>query len=142
MALGVVYFFMAKFAVPRLSGIVQSRDTAIASDVNAAEHFKNLATSANAEFDKRAANTRAQAFSVVGEASKDATALYERGIADTEADLKKHIEASEKEISIAKDKTLKELNTNISAYVNEVVEKIADIKLEKTQVEKLLKTGS
>ncbi len=140
--LGVVYFFLSKLAVPKLSKVIESRETAIASDVNAAEHFKNTAQQVNGEFEARTASSRADAFTITTEATKRGIALYEKNMNETDAQLKKDIEASEKEVNLAKEKAIAELNANILAYVNEIVEKVAGIKIEKAKVEKLLKTGS
>ncbi len=135
---GIVYFFVSKFAAPKLGGIIELRENTIASDVNAAESFKNDAVSINSEFEKKSAASRAEAMSIISAASKSANSLYDKGISDTEGELKKHIDASEKDINNSKDAAAAELTKNTITYVEEIVTKLSGAKAKKETIEKIV----
>jgi F-type H+-transporting ATPase subunit b len=138
-AFGIIYFFVSRSVAPNLSKVIENRENAIKSDLNSAESLKDTAVKANSELDKKYFNAKGEAFTVISAASKDATKFYDKGIADAEAELKKHIELAEKEINLAKGNAVIELNKNIPAYVEEIVGKVSGLKADKQAVEKLIK---
>jgi F-type H+-transporting ATPase subunit b len=135
---GVVFLFISKFAAPKLGGVIELRENTISSDINSAESFKNSAVQVNSEFEKRSAESKAEAFNLISTAAKNANALYDKGISHAEAELKKQVESSEKDINISKGKAEAELAKNTEAYVNEIVSKLTGGKNEKKSVEKIV----
>lgn len=123
-AFGIVYFYFAKFVVPKLGGLIQSREDTLANSINSAEDFKNAAIKTRSEYETKYQQSKSRALQIIMDASKKASQDYDSGLASAESELKKNIERSEKEIDITKNKALDELKAGISAFVDEVVEKL------------------
>ncbi len=136
---GVIYFFMARMVTPKLGGVIETRNNTIATNISDAERMKDDAVKAAAQHSSSANDTKGQAFAITQQANKEANAIYDKGLAETDNELKKHIEASEKEINMAKDKAMNELSSNVSAYVEEIVTKVAGMKADKASVDKIVK---
>lgn len=135
---GIVYFFIARIAAPKLGKVIESRENTISSNINLAETYKNNAVSMNSEFEKKSSASRAEAMNMIAASSKNANTLYDKGIADTEADIKKHINASEKDIMDSKNKAAAELSKNTATYVEEIIVKLTGTKADKQTIEKIV----
>lgn len=124
-AFGMLYFFLAKYAVPRLSATETLRDSTISGNINLAETLKNQSKEMAEEFEKKSNFSRSESFKIISEANKYATSIYDSKMLEAELEIKKMLEASEKEINLEKDKAFAELKAEVASFVNEVVEKVA-----------------
>jgi F-type H+-transporting ATPase subunit b len=124
-SLAILYFFLAKYAVPRLSSTEELRNSNITNNINLAETLKNQSKEMAEEFEKKLNSSKSESFKIVSEANKNAASNYDSKILEVENEIKKSLEASEKEINLQKDKAFAELKAEVASLVNEVVEKVA-----------------
>src|SRR6188768_3181036 len=61
---GVLYYLMAKVALPRLAGIIDGRRDRIAADLDAAERLKGESQEAARNYEKALAQARSNASSI------------------------------------------------------------------------------
>jgi len=133
---GVIYFFLSKFAVPKLSGVIESREGTISSNVQTAHNSSEEAKTVRAELEFKIANARQKALERTSQSAKASASLYSQGIAESDEELKKYIESTEKEISLKSKEAEKEVSENISGFVEALVLKLAGTKLEDGSVAK------
>lgn len=138
-AFGILYFFLAKYAVPRLSATEAMRDSNISGNINLAEQLKNHAKEMTEQFEKMSNSSKSESFKIISEANKNANSIYDAKMLEAEAEIKKTLEASEKEINLEKDKAFAELKAEVASFVNEVIEKVAGSTKLKPTIAKIAK---
>ena len=142
LAFGVIYLFVSKIAVPKISDILKKRSNIISSDMEEAQNLKVEAEKSQNTFEENISGSKSKALSIMSEASKEAKNFYEDEIRKAELQIKNETESSEKDISFAKDGVLKELQSDASEYVGEILKKLAGIKVDKSKIEKIISEKS
>jgi len=64
----VLYFIVAKVALPRIGSVIEDRHNAVANDIEQAAEFKRKAEEAEAAYNAALTEARAQAMQIAGEA--------------------------------------------------------------------------
>ncbi len=100
LTLGIIYFVLAKIALPRIAAVLAERQGTITSDIAAAENLKQKAVEAEEAYNKALADARAKAGEIVAEAKAEIQA--ELDVAAAKADAKIAAKAAESEVEIAK----------------------------------------
>ncbi len=98
-SLVVIYFLLARIAIPRIAAILSDRQGAITSDLAAAEDLKARAEQAEEAYQKALADARTEANDIVAAAKADIKAELDK--ATEEADAKIAKKASESQARIA-----------------------------------------
>ena len=117
---GLLYYLMAKVALPRIAGILEDRRDRIASDLDMAERLKQELEDALASYEKALAGARAKAFTIAETARTEAKAAADARRAESEADLNKQLAVAEKRIGDIKSKAL----SDVGAIAGEATEAI------------------
>ncbi|MCP5037010.1 MAG: F0F1 ATP synthase subunit B' [Rhodobacteraceae bacterium] len=100
LTLGIIYFVLAKIALPRIAAVLAERQGTITSDIAAAENLKQKAVEAEEAYNKALADARAKAGEIVAEAKAEIQA--ELAVAAAKADAEIAAKATESEAEIAK----------------------------------------
>jgi F-type H+-transporting ATPase subunit b len=95
----LLYVLMARIALPRIGGILESRSKHIANDLAAAQRFKEQSEAANAAYQKALADARARAQAIANETREQQAAAAEAINKKLEAQLHEKIAASERSIA-------------------------------------------
>lgn len=125
---GLLYYLMAKVALPRLAGIIEGRRDRIAADLDAAERLKGQSEDAARAYEKALAEARGKASTIAGEARSSAKAKADAQRSSVEADLAAKLAAAEARIADIKNRALTEVGTIASEATEAVVESLIDAK--------------
>ena len=110
--MAVVYFILNRIALPRISGIIEDRRTAIANDLDSAADLKTKAEEAEAAYEQALKDARAEAQRIAAETKADIQADLDAAIAKADAEIA--AKASESEARI------KEIRASATASVQKV----------------------
>ncbi len=116
----VLYYVMAKVALPRLAAIIEGRRDRIAADLDTAERLKGESEDAARNYEKALAQARAKASAIAEEARAAAKAKADAQRAETEQALAEKLTAAEARITDIKDRALAEVGA-IAADATEAV---------------------
>jgi F-type H+-transporting ATPase subunit b len=105
----VLYYVMAKVALPRLAGIIEGRRDRIAADLDTAERLKGESEDAARNYEKALAQARAKASTIAEEARTQAKTKADAQRAELERALTDRLAAAETRISDIKDRALSEV---------------------------------
>lgn len=97
--LAVIYFVLAKIALPRIAAVLAERQGTITSDIAAAEELKQKAQEAEDAYNKALADARIEAGKIVTAAKAEIQA--ELDVAAAKADAEISAKAAESEAAIA-----------------------------------------
>lgn len=99
---GALYYFMSRHVAPRLAGIVESRETTVARDLDMAAAAKERAQAAGEAYEKSLAEAKARAQALAQETRDSLAADADAQRKALEADLAERLAASEAAISARK----------------------------------------
>ncbi len=116
----ILYYIMAKVALPRIGGILEDRRDRIASDLDMAERLRQESEEAEATYDKALANARAKAFTIAETAREEAKAAADAQRSEAEAALNQQLAAAESRIGEIKSKALSDVGA-IAAEATEAI---------------------
>jgi F-type H+-transporting ATPase subunit b len=122
---GVLYFLMAKVALPRMAGVLEVRRNRIEGDLEAARVAKQSADAAMTEHRTATARARAEAQASIAAAVTQAQDELATKTDAMNAKLAKQIEAAERQISAARDQALGALRQVSADTAEAVVARIA-----------------
>lgn len=121
----VLYYLMAKVALPRLGAIIEGRRDRIAADLDAAERLKGEAEDAARGYEKALAQARSKASGIAEEARSAAKAKADAQRAETERALGEKLVVAETRITEIKNRALSEVGAIASdaseAVVNSLI---------------------
>lgn len=83
----VLYFIVAKVALPRIGSVIEDRHNAVANDIEQAADFKRKAEDAEAAYNAALTEARAQAMAIAGEAKAEIKADVDAAIAKADAEI-------------------------------------------------------
>lgn len=102
-ALPVLYWVVAKVALPRIGAVLSDRQGAITGDLMAAEEFKLKAKEAEAAYDKALADARSEAQKIVAANRAEIQKELDVAIAHADAEIAARTAESEKRIRDIRD---------------------------------------
>jgi len=123
---GVLYYLMAKVAVPRIAGIIEDRRDRIASDLDMADRLKTDSEEALAAYEKALAEARAKAFTIAEAARDEARAAADAQRAEVEADLNQKLAAAEARIAEIKQAALADVGAIAGEATQAIVKSLID----------------
>lgn len=100
---GLLYYVMARYALPQVAGVLEARRQRIEGDLEAAQAAKQQADAALAEHRSATARARAEAQAAIAAASQQAQAEAAAKAEALNARLNAQIEAAEQRIAAARD---------------------------------------
>ena len=113
----VVYFLMAKVALPRIAAVIAERHGAIQGDLDQAEMLKQKAVDAEEAYKKALAEARTEANAIVAETRAEIAKELEAATAKADAEIAAKSAESEKAIA--------EIRDNAAAAVKDVAKDTA-----------------
>jgi len=125
---GVLYYLMAKVALPRLAGIIEGRRDRIAADLDAAERLKGESEDAARAYEKALAEARGKASGIAESARGAAKAKADAQRGTVESDLAAKLSAAEARIADIKNRALGEVGTIAGDATEAVVQSLIDAK--------------
>ncbi|MCI0466500.1 MAG: F0F1 ATP synthase subunit B' [Beijerinckiaceae bacterium] len=127
---GVLYLLMARIALPRVQGILESRAHKISTDIAEANAFRVKSEEASAAHEKLIADARSKALALAQETHAKLHAETEAKRAALEADLNGRLAASEAQIVEMKARAMSNVegiaNDAAAAIVERITGKPAD----------------
>jgi F-type H+-transporting ATPase subunit b len=118
----LLYWLMAKVAIPRIAGILAARQDRISGDLAAAERAKTDSETARAGYEKALAEARARGFAIAEAARTEAKADADKERASTEAGLAARLGEAEARIAGIKSQALAEVG-NIAGEATQAIVK-------------------
>ncbi len=137
-AFGVIYFFVSKSAAPRMDDVINQRQNIIASDIETAQKFKEEAKIAFETLDKKMQGSKSEAQSLISSSTNQATKFYNAELALAENKLKEETTSAENQILAAKNSTIEQLRKESATFVEDILNKLAGLKVDKNTLEKVL----
>lgn len=125
----LLYYLMAKVALPRIGGILEDRRDRIASDLDLADSLKQDSEAALAGYDKALAEARIRANAIAEGARDGAKQAAAAKRAAIEATLGNKLEAAETRIAEIKAKALADVGEIAGETTEALVKSLVDIDL-------------
>jgi F-type H+-transporting ATPase subunit b len=131
----ILYYLMAKVALPRIGGILEDRRDRIASDLDQAERLRQESEDAEAAYQKALANARAKAFTIAETAREKAKAASDeqRGVA--EAALNRQLATAEARIGEIKSRALGDVGAIAADATEAIVATLTGAAIGRTEVD-------
>jgi F-type H+-transporting ATPase subunit b len=131
---GIFYYLVAKHITPRLSGIIEARETRIASDLAEATRMKDEADAAIAKYEQELAEARAKGNAIATEARDKAKAEADAERNRLESALSRKIADAEASITEIKNKALSEVATVAEDTAAQIVQQLTGVSVTKADV--------
>ena len=125
----LLYYLMAKVALPRIAGILEDRRDRIASDLDLADRLKRESEEALAGYEAALAEARSRANSIAEGAREGAKQAAAAKRSATEADLGSKLEAAEARIGEIKSKALADVGEIAAETTEALVKALVDADL-------------
>lgn len=139
----VLYFIVAKVALPRIGSVIEDRHNAVANDIEQAAEFKRKAEDAEAAYNAALAEARSEAMRIAGEAKAEIKADLDAAIAKADAEIAAKAAESAGRIDEIRKSALKSIEEVAGVAANDIIAKImpstADDKATKAAVAARLK---
>ncbi|MEP0320726.1 F0F1 ATP synthase subunit B [Bauldia litoralis] len=130
----LLYYLMAKVAIPRIGGILEGRRDRIAADLDQAERLKGESEDAEAAYEKALAEARGRASSIADTAREGAKSKAEAQRVEVEASLAGKLADAESRIAEIKNQALAEVGTIAGEAADAVVNSLIDANVSAEEV--------
>lgn len=137
LAFGIVFFILAKFGWPVITGMVEKRSNFINDSVKAAEEANKQLENIKIETEAILAKAQQEQMKILNEASELRNQIVQEAKANALVESQKIIEDAKRQIQIEKEKSLNEMKSQIADLSVDIAEKIirADLRKENQQSE-------
>jgi F-type H+-transporting ATPase subunit b len=132
----LLYWVLAKVAIPRLSGIVEARAGKIAGDLEAAEQAQTTSEAAREAYEKALAEARGRGFAIAEEARNTAKAAADADRKGIETSLAAKLADAESRISGIKTQALAEVGTIANEAAEAIVKALGGTDVARPEVER------
>lgn len=136
----LLYFIMARIALPRLGAVLEQRRDRIASDIDEAERLRDDSVKVNEEYEAALAEGRARAHAIAQEVRNTLRQELDKEREDVEKELAERIETAESDIARARDAALAKIDAvaaeSAAAIVQRLIGKRIDDKVAVEAVER------
>lgn len=128
-AFAVLYFLMARLALPRVADILEQRQNRVEGDLDKAGEHKRRAEQVLAEYEAALAETRARAQAVIAEAQAASAAEAERRGEELGERLRRQGNEAQARIEAAKTQALDEVRAAASDLARGAVERLIGVQV-------------
>lgn len=137
LAFGIVFFILAKFGWPVITGMVEKRSNFINDSVKTAEEANKQLENIKIETEAILAKAQQEQMKILNEASELRNQIIQEAKANALVESQKIIEDAKRQIQIEKEKSLNEMKSQIADLSVDIAEKIirADLRKENQQSE-------
>jgi F-type H+-transporting ATPase subunit b len=120
----LLYVLMARIALPRIGGILESRSKRISSDLAAAQRFKEQSEAANTAYQKSLADARARAQAIANETREKQAAEAEATNKKLEGQLHDKLAAAERSIAATRSAAMGNVSGIATDTATAIVERL------------------
>jgi len=113
LAFAILFFFMAKWALPRLNAILEARQAKIQGDLEKAEATRHEAEQELSDYRQKLAVARDEGNRIIEEARKTAEAMRQDMGKKAEAESQSIVARAQDEIRAERDRVFQELRTQV-----------------------------
>ena len=138
---GVLYFVMARYALPRVAEILEERQNRLDGDLEQAESYKAESEKLEADYDRLTAQARMEARTHLKTMRKKLDAGLAEKRTDMSAKMDKKFAAAEANIAAARNEALGDLEKIASDACISIVAKLSGQKLSATDAGKAVKAN-
>ncbi len=137
LAFGIVFFILAKFGWPVITGMVEKRSNFINDSVKAAEEANKQLENIKIETEAILAKAQQEQMRILNEASELRNQIIQEAKENALVESQKIIEDAKRQIQIEKEKSLNEMKGQIAELSVDIAEKVirADLRKENQQSE-------
>ena len=131
---GLLYFLMAKIALPRISSILETRSGRIAQDLDEANRLKTESDEAIAAYEQELADAKGRAHAIAQEARDSARAELDAKRAAIESDMAAKVAEAEERIAGIKSKAMGEVGAIAEETTAALVDQLITAKVTKAEI--------
>jgi F-type H+-transporting ATPase subunit b len=131
---GVLYWLIARVAIPRIRAILENRSGRIAGDLAEAERLRSQSEAASASYEKALADARGNANRIAEGAREESKAAAARDRKAIEDDLAKRLSAAEARIADIKKQALTQVGVIAGEATEALVGQLADIDVSQQEI--------
>lgn len=124
----VIYWILNKIALPRISGIIEDRHTAIQNDLDSAAELKQQAVDAEAAYNQALADARAEAQRISAETKAAIQKDLDVAIGKADAEIAAKTAESAKLIDEIRASSVKSVQDVAGETVGDIVSSVAPVK--------------
>ncbi len=117
----VLYFIVAKVALPRIGSVIEDRYNAVANDIEQAAEFKRKAEEAEAAYNAALTEARSQAMAIAGVAKAEIKADVDAAIAKADAEIAAKAAESSVRIDEIRASALKAIEEVAGVAANDII---------------------
>ena len=125
----ILYFLMAKLAIPAISDVLEGRQNRIASDLEEARRLSEEADKAKADYEAALAEARSKAHGIVSELKASMAKEQDASKAELDAELAKKAKAAEASINKAKETALSHVREIATDAAKSTVAKLVPLEV-------------
>ena len=138
---GAFYFFISRIALPQIGGVLETRATRIAKDLDEANAMKAQADAALAAYEQSLATARINSNEIAGKAREAAKTDAEATRTRIEAGLAGQMQEAEKRIGDIKAKAMSNLNGIAEDTASAIVSQLFGGKFDKADIAAAVKAA-
>jgi F-type H+-transporting ATPase subunit b len=131
----LLYQILARFTLPHISKVLQSRQDRIANDLDKAEQMQKEAEKVAQEYETAMSETKTKAHGIIASASEKVAKDAQNKREELDAILQKKVVDADKQLRKAQQSTLEELKPAAADIAASIVKDIAKIKVSKKNAE-------
>jgi F-type H+-transporting ATPase subunit b len=136
----VLYVVLAKRALPNIREVLQNRQMRIANDLKKAEHLKEEAEAAQADFTSVLDEARKKSQEMLAQTRATAEAEAARRQAKLDENFARQAKEAEHRIAVIRDEAEQKLVPVTTEFALEIAEKLIGVKLSSDKVEEAIST--
>lgn len=133
---GVLYLLMAKVALPKIGGVLETRRNRIESDLRTADELRRATDEAIAAYEQALAEAKQKAHAIVQEARDKLNEELSADRDKLESELAEKAKAAEGRIAEAKSSALKEVDGIATEVAADLVDKLIGVTPSKSETGK------
>jgi len=132
---GALYYYLSKKALPRVAEVLEARQERISRDLAKAAQLKEEAQAVLAKVESSLAGARAEALTLIGQASADIEANNQARQSALSADIAERLRTAEASIAAAKEQALANVRTASADIARDIAGRLAGIDVDQAQAE-------
>lgn len=137
-AFGILFFFMAKWVMPKLNKVLDERREAIQGQLESAEETRKAAERELVDYREQLAGAREESNRIIEEARKTADQLRADIQAKAEQEAQGTVAKAQEEIRAERDRALQELKAQVGDIAVDLAGRVVGQSLDKDTHEKLI----
>ncbi len=135
----LLYVMMARAAIPRIQGVLESRWKKIRGDLDKAKTLQEKAEAMDAEYKASRELTQVEASAILANAGAEAAAFAVKHHAMLDAELQVKAAEAQEKITSARGQAMEDMEDVAADISLEIVRKLADIKVTRKQAEAVIR---